>query len=348
MSAPAFGLYAHIRANRWRSAALLIGLFVLVYALAWALMTFVLLLMTDVADLFAAMREAARLFLPALPFITLAVAIWIGVGYAANVAIIRAVTGAHGVTREEEPVLHRLAETLCISRGMRVPKLMVIESPALNAFASGVTEDQFTITVTRGLLQGLSEPELEAVLAHELTHIRNGDVRLMIVAIVIVGVISFVSELLFRGVLRSGTGSSRRGKNGAGPILFLLAIMAIAYVLGALIRFSLSRSREYLADAGAVELTQNPDALISALLKISGRADLEGVPSGVMDMCIENDPDGLTDLFATHPSIAKRVQALISTAGGVMPPRPPALAARTDLPSVVEARGPWGPPPPPV
>jgi heat shock protein HtpX len=171
-------------------------------------------------------------------------------------------------------------------------------------------------------------------------------VKLMVVAVVIAGVLSFLSEIAFRSVRFSG--SSSRGSNsdnkGAGAaVLVGLLIMALAGVLAAVIRFSLSRSREYLADAGAVELTKNPDAMISALLKISGRADIAGVPSGVMDMCIENDPDDMSDLFSTHPSISKRVQALVKTAGGRLPPKLAEMTQRPDLPSIVQSRGPWGP-----
>jgi heat shock protein HtpX len=116
----------------------------------------------------------------------------------------------------------------------------------------------------------------------------------------------------------------------------------VAGILASVIRFSLSRSREYLADAGAVELTKNPDAMISALLKISGRADISGVPSGIMDMCIENDPDDMSDIFSTHPSISKRVQALVGVAGGRLPPRLNEMSLRPPLTAIVEARGPWG------
>jgi len=243
-----------------------------------------------------------------------------------------------------------MLENLCISRGMPTPKLAILQSDALNAFASGVNEKQFTVTVTTGLLSNLDDKEIEAVLAHELTHIRNGDVKLMIIAVVISGVISLVGELVFRAFLRGGIRSSSNDRKGGGALVAVLigvALVVISWVLAIVIRLSLSRSREYLADAGAVELTKNPDAMISALLKISGRADIEGVPSGVMDMCFENDPDDFADLFSTHPSITKRVQALVEKAGGRMPdmpPHPPALTQRQDLPSMVQASGSWGRP----
>ncbi len=344
MIGEAFGLYTHIRNNRLRSRLLLVGLFLLAYLASFG----GILAATGVMGVPRGVdpfRHAMANFIMALPLITIGVGLWIVVAYQVNVAIIGAVTGAKGLERGEAPELYEMLENLCISRGMTVPKLMIVEDQALNAFASGVNEKQFTVTVTRGLLEQLDRHEVEAVLAHELTHIRNGDVKLMVIAVVVAGVLSFLSEIAFRGLRFSGSSRSSSSDNkGAGAaILIGILIMAVAGVLASVIRFSLSRSREYLADAGAVELTKNPDAMISALLKISGRADIEGVPSGVMDMCFENDPDDMSDIFSTHPSISKRVQALINTAGGRLPPKPAAMALRPDLPSIVQSRGPWGP-----
>jgi heat shock protein HtpX len=304
----------------------------------------------------SAFGEAGRIFRSWFPFITLGTILWVFIGFRMNVALIGAVTGAKGVAREDNPKLYRMLENLCISRGLTVPKLAIVESEALNAFASGVNDKQFTVSVTSGLLAQLNDAEVEAVLAHELTHIRNGDVRLMVIAVVIAGVISFIGEMVFRGFGRSHVrvSSSSDSKKGNGlAVLVGVAVIAVSWFLAVLIRLSLSRTREYLADAGAVELTKNPDAMISALLKISGRADLDGIPSGVMDMCFENDPDDFADLFSTHPSVTKRVQALIETAGGrmpEMPPHPPKIGERQDLPTMVEetvARGPWARPPGP-
>ncbi len=341
MIGEAFGLYTHIQKNRLRSRLLLAGLFLLAYLASFG----GLLMAAGLSDLPRGtdpFRQAVQNFWTALPFVTAGVALWIVIGYQINVAMIGAVTGAKGLERAQAPRLYALLENLCISRGVTMPKLMIIEDDALNAFASGVNDRQYTVTVTRGLLDHLEEAEIEAVLAHELTHIRNGDVKLMIVAVVIAGVLSFLSEIAFRGVRFSGS-SSRDNKGSGAAVIVGLLIIAIAGILAAVIRFSLSRSREYLADAGAVELTKNPDAMISALLKISGRADIAGVPSGIMDMCVENDPDDMSDLFSTHPSISKRVQALVRTAGGKLPPTLEQMAQRPDLPSIVEARGPWGP-----
>jgi heat shock protein HtpX len=344
MSGEAFGLYTHIRNNRIRSRLLLAGLFLLVWLASFggilAAIGF-----TGTPRGVNPYAQALDTFIMAAPFITVGVALWIFVGYQINVAIIGAVTGARGLERAQAPKLYGMLENLCISRGITMPNLMIIEDQALNAFASGVKDSQFTVTVTRGLLDHLDDAEIEAVLAHELTHIRNGDVKLMVVAVVIAGVLSFLSEVAFRNMRFSGSSSrnSSDSNKGAGAaILIGLLIMAVAGILASVIRFSLSRSREYLADAGAVELTKNPDAMISALLKISGRADISGVPSGIMDMCIENDPDDMSDIFSTHPSISKRVQALVGVAGGRLPPRLNEMSLRPPLTAIVEARGPWG------
>ena len=350
--AQAFGLYTHQRNNRIRSNLLIAGLFLLVYLTAWGLLL-VAYGYGGVPYGRSVFTEANRVFRSWFPFITAAAMLWVLIGFRMNVALIGAVTGSKGIAQAENPKLYRMLENLCISRGLSMPKLAIMQSDALNAFASGVNDQQFTVTVTTGLLEQLNDAEVEAVLAHELTHIRNGDVRLMVIAVVIAGVISFVGEMMFRGFGRSRIRvSSDDAKKGNGlAIIVGIAVIAISWFLAILIRLSLSRSREYLADAGAVELTKNPDAMISALLKISGRADIEGVPSGVMDMCFENDPDDFADLFSTHPSVTKRVQALIETAGGrmpAMPPHPPKIGERQDLQTMVEetaARGPWARPP---
>ncbi|PZU95228.1 MAG: peptidase M48 Ste24p [Chelatococcus sp.] len=349
LSTQAFGLYTHQRNNRIRSGFLIAGLFALVYVTTWGLLL-VGYGYGGVPRGTSAFGEAWRMFRAWLPAITVATAGWVYVGFRINVGLIGLLSGAKAVTREENPKLYRLLENLCISRGMTMPKLAIVQSDALNAFASGVNDKQFTVTVTSGLLAHLDDAEVEAVLAHELTHIRNGDVRLMVIAVVVAGVVSLVGEVVFRGLARSRlrVSSNSDSKKGNGlAVVIGLAVIALAWFLAVLIRLSLSRSREYLADAGAVELTKNPDAMISALLKIAGRADMDDVPSGVMDMCFENDPDDFADLFSTHPSVTKRVQALVEMAGGrmpEMPPHPPKVAERQDLPTMVEERaksGPW-------
>src|SRR6202011_3357270 len=196
------------------------------------------------------------------PFATIGAALWIVIAYKFHQSLIDAVTGGTEVTRQDQPRVWNLLENLCISRGITMPKLKVIDTDALNAFATGMNDKQYSITVTTGLIATLDDAELEAVLGHELTHIRNGDVRLLVVAVVIAGVISFFAELVFRMFFYSGFGwrrrggdGERRGSGGALPALLIaIALVAVAWLLSVVIRFALSRRREFLADAGSVEL----------------------------------------------------------------------------------------------
>lgn len=365
---PVFGLYSHIRANRFRSGLLIAGLFVLVLLLGYALA----LLVRASADLegapldvlLAGAFEDLVFWAPGLVVGTL---VWVGFSVMINAKVVDATTGARELAREDDPKLYRMLETLCISRGMTTPRLKIVESPALNAYASGITQKQYAVTLTRGLIERLDDDEIEAVMAHELTHIRNEDVRLMMIAVVVAGVISFVGELTFRSMRfgmrpRGGVSRSRGGRGGKGAaiaFLIAIAIIVIAWIFSLVIRFALSRAREYMADAGAVELTKNPDAMISALLKIKGNADLERAPAMVMEMCVENPRRGFMALMATHPSIEDRVEALVKNAGGRLPPPqtrpavpfPEAEGAAEEAPKPVSggASGdPWGPLPNPL
>ncbi len=250
-------------------------------------------------------------------------AIWIIIGYFFNDSIIHMATGAQPVTRQESPELYNLLENLCISRGLKTPNLYIIDTAAMNAYASGIDEKSYAITVTSGLLQRLNRDELEAVLGHELTHIIDRDTRLLIVTIVFTGMISFMAQLLWRSVQVTAY-TRRRSRDGGGGIALMMlvaaAAMAIGYLLALLLRFALSRRRELLADAGAVDLTKNPDALISALLKISDNPSVPHVPTEVQQMFFENPPSffDLGGLFATHPSIEKRIE-ILQGLGGHLP-----------------------------
>jgi heat shock protein HtpX len=345
----AYGLYTHIQSNRRRSVALLIGLFFLVYLMVYAGALMAEALSGD-ASLQWLLRAAWRDFLYAMPWATAGTAIWILIAYKFHQTMIDAVTGGHEVTRRDEPRLWNLLENLSISRGIPMPKLKVMQSDALNAFATGLNQKQYSITVTSGLMAALNDQELEAVLGHELTHIRNGDVRMLVIAVIIAGVIGFFAELFFRVLFRRGVtwrargGGDRKGSGGAIlAILIAVALVALAWILSIVIRFALSRQREFLADAGAVELTKNPDAMIAALRKIENRGELEGATSAVMEMCVDNPRSGFADLFATHPSIDARVGALVQFAGG-HDPGALALPAAEETPALEQqtAEGPWG------
>src|SRR5262245_3383986 len=316
----AYGLYSHIRANRIRSGLLLGGLFLLVYVLTYA-GALAGEALTRNAPLDWLLRAAWYDLIKALPFVTIGTLLWILIAYKFHQAMIDAVTGGRDVTRNDEPRLYNLLENLCISRGIPMPHLKVMESSALNAFASGLNPSQYAISVTQGLLDQLDDAEIEAVLGHELTHIRNGDVRMMVIAVIIAGIISFFAELFFRMLFRSNfrwRGSDDRKSPGGAFLAILIAVVliALAWLLSVMIRFALSRRREFLADAGAVELTKNPDAMITALRKIEGRGELEGATSAVREMCVDNPREGFVDLFATHPAVEERVAALVRFAGG--------------------------------
>jgi heat shock protein HtpX len=329
----AYGLYSHIQSNRRRSIALLIGLFFLVYVLVYAGALLAAALSLD-ADLDTLMQIAWIDLLKAAPFATIGTAAWIVIAYYFHQSMIDAVTGGREIQRADDPRLYTILENLCISRGIPTPRLKVIESDALNAFATGMNAKQYSITVTTGLLDRLDDAEIESVLGHELTHIRNGDVRMMVVAVIIVGVISFFAELIFRlwfyngFSFRGSRSDERRGGTGIA-ILVAIGLLVVAYLLSFLIRLALSRSREFLADAGSVELTKNPDAMISALRKIEGRGELPGATSAIMEMCIDNPREGFGELFDTHPSVEKRTTALVKFAGG-HDPGPLALPPPTD------------------
>jgi heat shock protein HtpX len=285
----AYGLYSHVQSNRRRSIALLVGLFFLVYVLVYAgaLVAAALLINADLGTL---MQIAWTDLLKAAPFATLGTALWIVIAYYFHQDMIDALTGGREIQRADETRLYNILENLCISRGIPTPKLKVMNSTALNAFATGMNAKQYSITVTAGLLKALNDDEIASVLGHELTHIRNGDVRMMVVAVIIAGVVSFFAELIFRLRLnrfsfRSSQSDARRGGGGAGlAILIAIGLLVIAYLLSFIIRLALSRSREFLADAGSVELTKNPDAMISALRKIEGHGELPGATSAVMEM----------------------------------------------------------------
>lgn len=348
----AYGLQTHIWSNNWKSVLLMAGFPVLLLLLTYALF----LLFAGFTGMSVGPDPVAGYFIWAgqalaqsWPFAILGALVWFVIAYFSYQAIIDAATGAKRVERKEEPKLYNLLENLCISRGITMPALRIMETDALNAFATGLQKKNYSITVTRGLINTLSDEELEAVLAHELTHIRNADVRLLIVAVIFVGIFSFVGEMAFRS-MRFGalSGGSRRSSSsrdsGGGAIIAIvvaIAIIAIAYALAIVIRFAMSRRREYLADAGAVELTKNPDAMISALQKISGNAHIEA-PSEVREMFIENAHADFTSVFATHPPIAKRIEALAKFAGGRVAQSAPAPAPVAPASRAGGKAGPWG------
>lgn len=265
----------------------------------------------------ASINEVNRSFLYTFPFITLAVLVWFTIAWFSHSSMIRSATGSKPLERKENKRVYNLVENLCIASGMKMPAVNIIEDDSLNAFASGIDNKTYTVSLSRGIINKLEDHELEAVIAHELTHIRNRDVRLLIISIVFVGIFAFVSETLLRSMRFGSMGRGKKG-SGGGAIILIMLLAAIGYLIATLFRFAISRKREYMADAGAAEITKRPHSLASALRKISGDPTIEAVERrDVAQMFIENPQLGnkkktvsFSTLFATHPPIEKRIQVL--------------------------------------
>lgn len=256
-------------------------------------------------------------FLHTIPWVFVGVIVWFTIAWFSHSAMISKATSSKPLERKENKRVYNLVENLCIATGMSMPKVNVIEDDSLNAFASGIDSKTYSVSLSRGIINKLDDHELEAVIAHELTHIRNRDVRLLIISIVFVGIFAFISEALFRSLRFGSLGRGKKGSGGAAVIIALLLAL-VGYLVASLFRFALSRKREYLADAGSAELTRNPLALASALRKISADPTIEAVQrKDIAQMFIENPQAELKSssvsigsLFATHPPIAKRIEIL--------------------------------------
>jgi len=322
----AAGLNTHIWNNNIRSVILL-GLYpLIIMVMVWAVAYVIGAAQYGVGeeDLYAGHAQNFALGIVAAfwPAILSVVAIWFVIAWFFHTKMVRRLSHSHPVTREEEPELYNLLENLCISRGMIMPKLEIIETHARNAFASGMDNKSYCVTVTRGLLNSLQKDEVEAVLAHELTHIENRDVRLLIVCIIFTGMIGFAAQLVWSN-LRYSLWMPRRGnsRSSGGAVVIMLAIaviLGIGYMATLFMRFALSRSREYMADGGAVEKTKKPDAMMRALLRIAGRERIPGTTDDIAMMCIENSKP-FFGMFATHPPIDQRIKAISQVTGIPIP-----------------------------
>lgn len=337
MALKASGLQSSIWNNNLKSIGLL-GLYpFLIMGIIWAAAAVVGLLTMPNASWDNADALAGAVIANYWPIILTAVIIWFAISYFFHTSMIRKMSHSHPVTRKEEPELYNLLENLCITVGMTMPRLEIIESHARNAFASGIDDKSFTVTVTRGLLQSLSKDEVEGVLAHELTHIQNRDVRLLIITIIFTGMIGFAAQVIWSQVRYGLWVGPRRSSNGKGNngIIILMAIAAvlwIGYFATIFTRFALSRRREYMADAGAVQITKNPDGMMRALMRIAGKDQIPKIPGDITMMCIENRVPFI-GLFATHPPIEKRIQTLSENTGFAVPDLPqlrPFHAPRAD------------------
>jgi heat shock protein HtpX len=302
------GLQTQIWENNIKSGALLILFPVVIFGLVWLFIFFILenpeqrIYMTNQA------------FVRYVPWVTVAVLGWFLIAFFSHTRMIQKATGSIPLERSENKRIYNLVENLCIANGMKMPVINLIEDDSLNAFASGINSSSYTISLSRGIINKLSDAELEAVIAHELTHIRNRDVRLLIVSIIFVGIFAFLTEALFRTVRFGG-----KGKKDGKVILIALLLALVGYLLSSIFRFALSKKREYMADAGSAMMTKNPLALASALEKVSEDPRIEAVSrKDVAQLFIDNPQEkekknnsfSFSSIFATHPPIEKRIELL--------------------------------------
>jgi len=312
------GLQRQIQRNNFNSFLLLISFPALLLGMFYIIIYFIA---KDNAseypdDNYPISIDNNALFLSVVPFILISVGVWFLIAWAGHATLIRLATGAKPLDRKENKRVYNLVENLCISMGMKMPKINIIEDDSLNAFASGIDEKSYSITLSTGIINKLDDEELEGVIAHELTHIRNRDTRVLIISIIFVGIFAFLAEVAFRSLRFAGRGK-KDSKGGGAVILIAIIVTALAYLISMLLRFGISRKREYLADAGASELTKKPYALASALKKISADPYIEAVENrDVAQLFIDNPQvsnrkSGSWDnLFSTHPPIEKRISLL--------------------------------------
>lgn len=302
------GLQSQKRRNNRKSFILLV-----LFPVLWIILVFTALHLFNIFSENVQPTEIVnRSAIRIIPFTLGGVAIWFCIAWFSHSIIIRNATGSKTLEREQNKRVYNLVENLCISQGIPVPQIFIIHDNSLNAFASGINRKTYSISLSQGIIDKLDDNELEGVIAHELTHIRNHDVRVLIISIIFVGIFAFLTEFAFRSLRYSG-----RGKKNAGVfIIIILALAAIGWLLSTIFRFAISRQREFLADAGAAELTKRPESLADALKKISSDSRIEAVErKDVAQLFIDHPLEKTgkltyTSLFATHPPIEERIKIL--------------------------------------
>jgi heat shock protein HtpX len=298
------GLQSQISRNNRNSVLLLIAFPALLLLMFYIIFFFVRKQNIEETNLY---------FFRIMPFVLGAVGIWFLIAWAGHSTFIRAATSSRPLERKENKRVYNLVENLCISRGLVTPRINIIDDDSLNAFASGINDKTYTVTFSKGIIDKLNDEELEGVIAHELTHIQNRDVRLLIVSIIFVGIFAFLAEMALRSLRFSGGGKK---KDGGYIVLIVIAVTAVCYLISLLLRFGISRSREYLADAGAAEMTKKPYALANALRKIDKDPYIEAVKNHDVAQLFIDNPQvrekkfSIAGMFATHPPIKKRVELL--------------------------------------
>jgi heat shock protein HtpX len=324
MAAPALSqtFYDAMGKNRWRTA--------LLFSLFPPMMLAILYLGSYLAAAYGmagpgdTMTQAGDLFFTWSPWIILGSVVWMLVMVLGGKRMILSLSGAKPIKKADAPELYRLVENLAIRTGIKTPEVYIMEDDSMNAFATGFSPDKAAVTVTRGLLNKLQPSELEAVLAHEFGHILNRDIRVMLIAITLVGIIQLLADVILRSLWYSGRrrSSNDRNDNGGLVLLAILAVWIIGFIGSILVQLGISRRREYLADAESAYLTRNPSGLISALQKITSDPRVEQLDGkrSIAALCIA-DPledgagkrhflDSLQGLFSIHSSTKDRIAEL--------------------------------------
>ena len=226
-------------------------------------------------------------------------------------------TGAQQITEADNPRLYRIVENLSITMGLPMPKVYVMDDPALNAFATGRNPETAIVAATTGLLDALNDTELEGVMAHEMGHVKNYDIRVAMMAFALVAVISIIADIGMRMIWFSGD----RDRNNGPAILVGILIAIIAPLIGSMIRMAISRQREYLADATGAQVTRYPEGLASALEKISAQGSTMRKQSSATAHFFISNPlskQAISGLFSTHPPIDQRIARLRDMEDGVL------------------------------
>ncbi|MGZ5423811.1 MAG: zinc metalloprotease HtpX [Candidatus Aminicenantales bacterium] len=295
-------MYEQISRNKWKSAALIVFFMAFIFVLVWFF------------EYVTGWGKGG---------LVLAVAVAMGmaaVGYYSSDKIVLTISRARPVTKEEYPYLYNVVEGLAIAAGIPTPKCYVIDDTAPNAFAAGRKPETAVICVTTGILEKLNRVELEGVIAHEMSHIKNYDVRLQTLVVVMAGIVALLSDWMLRSFLWGGgrrRGRGRSGEGAAGGVLVLvgLALAVLSPLIATIIQLAVSRKREFLADANGAMLTRYPAGLASALRKISADTEpLEAANKATAHLYIvnplKNIKGSVNRLFSTHPPIEERIAAL--------------------------------------
>ena len=297
---PRLSLYEAQSQNRVRTVLLLVGFTAVVLLLGWV---------------FGEVLGGRGAGIAILPF-ALGLSLVLSAGsYFAGDSLVLAQSSARELRPDEEKVLRDVVETLAVGLGIPAPKLYVIEDPAPNAFATGRDPKHASVAVTRGLLEKMDRTELEGVIAHELSHVGNRDIRVMLLVTVLVGTVALLSDFLLRSMFWGGRGNRDRSGGGAIFVIVGLVLAILTPIIATLIQFAVSRQREYLADASGAFLTRYPAGLASALRKIAADTNvLQVANKATASLYIANPlhdhPFQFDSLFDTHPPIAERIRRL--------------------------------------